>query len=382
MHQAAITESYRAGVLHKSLVLALVGLTSSLVNLGPGTRELGVRYIDEAESILLREMETPTLSKLQALILIIKYRENTRRFASVFMLTAMAMRSAIALRLNYEHPSQPCLTREGCRRVLWSLFMIDTHLAGGYQDFTLCPADIIHVQLPCHEINYKLNLPSQAPNLSSSTTAEELSPLAHVIHVRWLRHRVLAFTKKTAVLKLNRPLNIEVRAFQQELNTYIASLPTNLHFSAHNARLHSYSDTFSAFATIHIVWHTTHCILYRLTLHGMKEALPSHVIDDLDPSFVYDCRAQCLEKSRTMAEVIRVVTLSGVDITLMDLDMAVNAYQCARMLFHLHRSMPDAIGASDLHACVGYCEAFVNSLLPDCETLQYIVSPHSNYSLW
>lgn len=381
MHQAVITESYRAGVLDKALVLALVGLTSSLADLGPGTRELGTRYIDEAESILLKDMESPKISKVQALILVIKHRENARRFGSVFMLTAIAARFVTALRLNYEHKAQPFLTREGCRRLLWSLFMIDTHIAGGYQDFALLPADIIHVQLPCHEDTYKLNLPSATPSLhdgntalAGSTAMEELSPLAQVIRVRWLRHRVLAFTKKAAVLKLDRSLDVEVRVLQDELDSFLASLPPNLHFSEDTARLHSYSNTFSAFATIHIVWYTTHCILYRLTMHGIKEALPSQVIDSLEPAFVEHCRRQCLEKSRGMAEVFRTVTCSGMNMACVDLDMAVNAYQCARMLFYLYRMMPGEVGFNDLQTLVGYCETFVNGLVPDCEALRYIVS--------
>lgn len=375
LHQASVMERYRTGLLDAPLALSLVGLTSSLLDLGPGTKELGNKYIDLAESMVLNERERPSMPLIQALIFIIKHRSAARRFSGVFTLMAIAVRFAMALRLNYEAPRMSFLAREGCRRVMWSLYMIDTILASGYQDFTLCPDEIIHVSLPCHDRNFRLDLPQAVDTLRArpSNGGHELSSMALTILALGLRYRVLRFTKRAAISS-NTDLESEIRPQEEDIETYIGQLPPSFTFSESNVRLHAYSSTLPALATIHIALYVSQCNIYRLTIAGLQEAMRPDILNLVDPKFITQCHYRCLESTRGMARLFKALLELDLDRPILDFEAAATAYQCARMQYYLHRIIP-GISTDELSACSQHCLDFIDKLCFDGDAVDYIVSP-------
>ncbi|KAH8883691.1 hypothetical protein GQ53DRAFT_882075 [Thozetella sp. PMI_491] len=376
LQQASVMERYRAGILDDALTLAIAGIATSFLDLGPETKQLGAGYIDAAESIVVADREVPSIPRVQALIFIIKHRIACRRFSSVFMLTAIAVRFALALRLNYEDPNMPFLAQEGCRRTMWSLFMIDTTLAAGYRDFTLCPAEIMHIRLPCHDRNFKLDLPQTVARLQVETSElrnHDLGSLALTIRVMWLRHRVLQFSKKAAASEVSH-LEQEIHSFQAELDSYLSSLPSPFQLSETNIRLHAYSTSLPAFAMIHVMWLGTHCILYRLAIDGFKEALPSDVLKALDPRFIAHCQDRCLESSRKMIELFINMLSLKLDVPVMDVDIGVSAYQAARILSHLWRVIPEVVSIDEFLEQTACCLDFLKTMCIGSNALEHIVS--------
>ena len=205
----------------------------------------------------------------------------------------------MGLRLNYDDPKLDFLTRECCRRTMWSLYLIDTVMSAGYQDFALSSSRLLHIQLPTHDYNFDFDVPEQGDYLESShydpgertpstlsLVIREMDMFAHLTLLRFdllevanddtlerklilaflfrdtlvllvmdIRYRVLEFTKR-AVATYDLPeLGRQVDAFQLEFNNYQSQLLTQFQPLSRNIQLHAHSPTLPSFLSIQINWH-------------------------------------------------------------------------------------------------------------------------------
>ncbi|KAI0403684.1 hypothetical protein F4802DRAFT_607940 [Xylaria palmicola] len=343
LHRASLMQRYHAGMMDRALLLALVGVTSLLTDLGPGMREYGARCIDECQNMVLQDLENPSTIKIQALVLVMKHRILSRRFTSAFMLASMAARFAYALRLNYENPSLCFLARESRRRLMWAFLTIDSGVNGGQADFTLLPPDSLHIQLPCNERNFEFDLPQVTGHLRplpSQPFPDDVGSLALHVRLLWMRSRVSYCTKNV----LNMPesevaqLPQVIKVLSQELDTFNDHLPASFKFSESNLQLRAYSPRLCVYIMIHVWWRQCHCDLYRIVLSGLKEALPRSSVNRLEPQFVSYCTRQCFEHAIAMVEIFRLVLALDGGLPVTDLDLSVCAYQCARMLYFAYQT--------------------------------------------
>ncbi|CAK7203848.1 hypothetical protein SEUCBS139899_006597 [Sporothrix eucalyptigena] len=399
LHRASLMQRYRAGLVDRPLLLALVGITSLMTDLGPGTRELGKQCIAEAEALVLSRLDRPSTLGLQTLVFVIHHRVLSGRFSSAFMLHGVASRFASALRLNHENTRLCFLARESRRRLMWALYMIDSSMANGYADFSLwayradradradAHSDVMNIQLPCNERNFEFDLPERTeplrppprgPDGSLPPLPDDIGFLALHVRIRSLRGRILQYTKdvtsplgsgggssdptgtgmdiettpsttaSTAAIDTSAidvsSIPARVAEIAADLDSFAARLPVSFRWSEANVRLRTYSPRLCVFLMTHIWWEQCHCELYRLALVGLQEALPAPYIAQLTrqfPTFVHHCRAQVLEHASAMAEMFRcVLTLeNGVPVT--DLDLPICLYQCVRLLFYISRTNPD-----------------------------------------
>lgn len=359
LHRASLMQRYHAGLIDRGLLLALIGITSLLTDLGSGTRDFGARCIDEAETTVLRELEKPSTLKLQTLVLIIKHRILMRRFPSAFMLHAVASRFAVALRLNHENPRLCFLAQESRRRLMWAVYMIDTGIAAGHPDFGLwenkAPSNI-RIQLPCNERNFDFDLPEVTEPLEQPAPGpdgvippmtDDIGFLALHIRVCLLRSRILQYTKNmihgnpTPEQIANLPARFA--ELESQLGAFAARLPVSFNWSEANVRLRAYSPRLCVFVMTHMWWEQCHIDLYRVAAHSgvSRDALPQNMMARIEashPGFAGICRRQIFEHARAMADMFSLMlALDGVPVT--DMDLPVCLYQCARMLYlSLHTS--------------------------------------------
>ncbi|OLN89027.1 putative transcriptional regulatory protein C530.11c-like protein 1 [Colletotrichum chlorophyti] len=349
LHRASLMQRHHAGRLDRPLLLALIGITSMLTDLGPGTREYGEKCIDESESIILKSLENASTIKVQALALIIKYRVLTRRFSSAFMLAATAARFATALRLNYENPDLCFLAQESRRRLMWALFMIDQGMAGGYRDLTLWTPELIHISLPCNERDFEFDLaPPSLRNLVPSPDESEnddIGSLALHVRILWLRGRILKFAKRASVCSdddLGR-LREQLQSFARELSDFAERLPVSFRWSDNSLRLRAYSPRLCVFIMIHVWWRQCHCDLYRLGLVGLRDSLSRSAAERMGRDFIAECQRQCFEHAMEMSNMF--TSVKQLDhYPVADLDMPVCAYQCVRMLYYIYHLNAEEYG--------------------------------------
>ena len=132
----------------------------------------------------------PSIMRTQALLLVIRCKMCIGDYTLAFTQVAMLSRMAFSLRLNYQSPGASFLASETRRRLMWAIYMLDTHWAGGLLEFTTCPADAVHVDLPCTEEGFELDIqPSQQVQLHSLSQIPGL--LAADICVAYLRDQIL-----------------------------------------------------------------------------------------------------------------------------------------------------------------------------------------------
>ncbi|KAK5655681.1 hypothetical protein OQA88_5614 [Cercophora sp. LCS_1] len=363
LHRASLMERYHAGTLDRSLLLAIIGITSLLSEMGPGMDEYGERCIDDAASLCLAELEKPSILRLQALVLVVKHRILSKRFSSAFMLHAIASRFATALRLNHENPSLCFLARESRRRLMWSIYMIDSALAGGQADFALWPdaEHQIHIQLPCNERHFEFDLPEtteplQPPPLDPQGMVPSLPDVVGfmALHVRihWIRTRILQCTLKAAAMPTAEELAAlpsRCAGLAAELEAFEARMPLSFRWSDGNLRLRAYSPRLGIFVMTHVWWRQCHLDLYRMFLPGLKEALPHSALAQLDPHMVAQYRRNCYEHAKAMADMFAqlVIPGNGAPVTstpITDIDLPGCAFQCVRVLYHGLQTAADEMG--------------------------------------
>lgn len=346
LHRASLMEQYHAGKVDRCLLLALVGITTCLTDMGPGMRIYGNRCIDEAESMILSDYARPSTIKVQALVFMIKHRILSNRFPSAFVLLSVASRFAVALKLNFDPPNICFLAQESRRRLVWALYCIDAGISGGNRDYSLWRAERIFIGLPCNERNFEFDLPQDTeklipdPDQPPPAQGEDVGSLALHIRIQHIRHKISEFTKDSLLagpaVNPSR-LQTQVLSLHRELEDFAAQLPVSFQFSENSLRLRAYSPRICVFVMIHIWWRQCHCDLYRLGLVGLREALSTQVLDTFDRSFIEHCQRQCVDHAMAMASIFSSMQkLKAKPVA--DLDLGICAYQCARMLRYAYHA--------------------------------------------
>lgn len=353
LHRASLMEQYHAGKVDRALLLALVGITSCLTDMGPGMREQGERCIKEAEDLIFSDYTRPSTIKVQALVFMIKHRILSNKFPNAFVLLSIASRFAAALRLNYESPNLCFLAQESRRRLMWALYCIDSGISGGYRDFSLWTPDRIYVGLPCNERNFEFDLPQSTekldPNYSEPQPpqAEDIGSLALHIRILHIRHKIAEFNKSVLMSRNVNTGDLQTRVLElhKELDDFANHLPASFQFSDNSLRLRAYSPRICVFVMIHIWWRQCHCDLYRLALVDLREALPRSALASFDISFLDHCQRQCVDHSLAMASIFSAMQKLNAR-PVADLDLAICAYQCARMLTYAYHTNSDKFNLS------------------------------------
>jgi hypothetical protein len=115
--------------MEESLSLAICAITALHLKYDKFFPAQSSQWVQKAEDTILQNLEHPSIFKLQAFLLIIRYIIEVGQFSRAFVLAALVSRSAFALRLNYEHPNLCFLAQEIRRRLMWSFFIVDGHFS-------------------------------------------------------------------------------------------------------------------------------------------------------------------------------------------------------------------------------------------------------------
>ncbi|KAK5086700.1 hypothetical protein LTR05_003868 [Lithohypha guttulata] len=365
MHRASVLQRYQAGLLDKALLLTIIGLTTCLTQFENATSAFTTTCMSIAEDLVLRDIEHPSVLKLQALVLVVKYKTYVKQFASAFMLFGLAARSAFGLRLNYESPGLCFLAQESRRRLMWSLYIIDSGLAGGLRDFVLCSETALHLRMPCRDRSFELDAPELEDNEDTENarpTIKHKGSLTLYIQIMMLRSKILYQTKDILRARVEDAKHIVllVKRLEHDIDSFCKDLPPDYHFSEKNLRLRAYAGRLPRYVVIHIWLHQCYCDLYRLLLTGLREALPASKVEILPNEFVQDCQRKCMDRARAISNILGSLMTLERYLPLFDLDMNICAYQAARLLFYgrrrepLHRASSSGTTMADVEKCLSF----------------------------
>ncbi|KAJ0421831.1 hypothetical protein BJY00DRAFT_106210 [Aspergillus carlsbadensis] len=359
-HRASLLKSWSQGALSPLVLQAICGLTSRFIHRNsPEHQELARKWIEETESRLLTRLAHPTVSDIEAWLLVTLDHCFARRFSRMLISISLTARLAYILRLNHEDDRQPFLVQEQRRRLMWSIFTMDTLYSSGKAEFTACTTETLHIQLPCNETSFSMDIPVSTEVLaptSESHGESAIGLLGYCVRVLEIRDRVQRLT--LTITNHRNPLEeslVAVQTLENELQRFQASLPSHYHFTTKTFSLHAFSPSRTPFIMLHAWWHQTHCDLFRFTIPGFREGLPASEISQLSDEFTAASREKCLSHALSVSQILETPkVVSGVDL-ISDPALAMCAFHSARIISRLGQfplgNMPQAELVARLSAC-------------------------------
>ncbi|KAH0424690.1 nitrate assimilation regulatory protein [Colletotrichum camelliae] len=348
------------GFIHKATFCQARYLASG----DQGRLQQATRWIQEAEMQLFMRLSEPSLSDIEALMLTTLDHIMARRFSKMLISACLAARLAYMMRLNYEDGRHGFLMQERRRRLMWAIFTLDTLYSSGRAEFTGCSKETIHLQLPCNERSFTLDIPVMTEPLSPPDirTTSDLGLMAYNIRVLDIRDRIQRLSHTITHRRKPLPECIEqLKGLADELDNLRRSLPQHYHFDKKNLFLRAYTPQRTSFVMFHAWWHQCQCDMYRFTIPGFREGLAFEELQGLSPEFVAYCRDRCLEHALAVSDIMATVTEMGKDIFITDPSLAMCAFHSARVISRLgspeFSPLPRAVMIAKLQACSDILEA-------------------------
>jgi hypothetical protein len=202
LHQATVTQRCRDKTIDRALQLALCAITSIYFD---KHHEKHANWAQEAERLILERLEEPSIFKIQASLLLIRYRAAVGQFPRAFIMAGLAARWAAALRLNYEHSKLTPVAQEVRRRTFWSLYLLEDSFCVGLKEFELFDPDTIYLQLPCEDIDFLQERYISTGYLQPGKGFEPdvLGPRAAFVRLAFIRRAIIRLSRKISMKEAN-----------------------------------------------------------------------------------------------------------------------------------------------------------------------------------
>lgn len=335
LYRPRTRQKWMNGTLDESLRLAISGVALSHQDAGrkAGTREqfLAEQWIQRAEHIVWDKLESPTVSRLQALLLVILYRVDVGQFQRGFMLLSIAARAAAAMRLNHERSDQHSATLEVRRRIMWCMKLVERYFCVGLPEFELCPLENIYLRMPSCERDFA----------EGSAGIDKDGPGAYPLCIRLerLRRDIMRLTRSLALCEQPFPsLPSLAQDFETELNLVAEQMEGGPDLGTEKLSRFLLSQWLPRHILLHLSWHQCHCDIYRLFLVGYREAAPAVVLDALDPVYTAQAVSLCLHHATAIIQILTNLNQQSMQPRLLEFDTAICAYQATRLILFLSRT--------------------------------------------
>ena len=335
LYRPRTRQKWMNGTLDESLRLAISGVALFHQEAGRkvGTREqfLSEQWIRRAEGIIWDKLESPTVSRLQALLLVILYRVDMGQFQRGFMLLSLAARAAAAMRLNHERSDQHSATLEVRRRIMWCMKLVERYFCIGLPEFELCPLENIYLRMPSCERDFA----------EGSAGVDRDGPGAYPLCIRLerLRRDIMRLTRSLALCEQPFPsLPGIAQDFEAELNLIGEQIEDGPTLGPEKLSRILHSQWLPRHILLHLSWHQCHCDLYRLFLVGYREAAPRVVLDALDPDVTSHAVSLSLHHATAIIQILTSLNQQITQARLLEFDTAICAYQATRLVLFLSRT--------------------------------------------
>lgn len=190
LHRPSIMRLYRAQEADPALIASVVAVASRL----PGTTEeetaIGFQCAHVAQELVARRFNQPSIFRIQAHLLLLRFQLWTGSSNDPLLAMAHVARSAFMLGLNHETSEPAFHVQESRRRLMWAIYISDSLLADGLQEYTACPIAAIHLRLPCMEDDFELGNENDSVRLHETTT-QRLGIVGYYVRIIHLSDEIL-----------------------------------------------------------------------------------------------------------------------------------------------------------------------------------------------
>ena len=394
LHPHTTRERFIEGILEECLLLALCAITALHLEPSLPARDHSpsAQWADAAEQLIWHRLESPSIPRLQALLLCINYRMETKSFQRAFMLAGLAARAATAMRLNHERTDLDFVSAEVRRRIVWSLKVMDSYFSIGLPEFELCAWETIYLELPCREdeFNHPLQSPLD-PRLSMPQICGEDRSFHFCIRLATIRRDVMKLTRSLALYDQPfPPLAKLMQSLDRELSHICGQMPGGADLSSLELSRLINTRWLPRHIMMHISWHQCWTDLHRLLLPQYPDAAPLVALQGLEPSYVSNAEHICLQHAIAIVQILSDLNQQCTFPHRLEFDSAICAYHATRLLLFISRcgatsARPSPeFAASRAELCLAAIKRFyrpsalVKPIVDDMERMIKTFSPHSD----
>lgn len=399
LHPQTTIRQCSEGNLDICLSYAISAVASHHKGPGQGRDDAAQNWIQTAEELIWKHLESPTLPRLQALLLIVLYRVETGGFQRAFMLSSLAARAAAAMRLNYERTAPQDATgrisREVRRRVMWSLKFVERYFCMGLPEFELCPVESIYLDLPCvfsfdslnqlfaddssyrcweEDFSISKDSPGQQPERNLQTS--DYGSYQLCVKLEMLRRDIVKLTRSLSVYDAPFPqLPGLMQGFEQHLEQVRRELPNGPHLTADHITQLLNTPWLSRQILVHLSYHQAYSDLYRILLRGYREAAPNVVLDSLDPDLLAKASHLSLQHATAIVDILATLNQQSQRPQLLEFDSAICGYHATRVLLFIAQfgAAPRPIGEEWALSRAELCMASLRRFFPTSRLVRPIL---------
>ncbi|KAJ4331340.1 hypothetical protein N0V87_009236 [Didymella glomerata] len=294
----------------------------------------GTQWAKIAEEMFFADYSTISTTKLKVLILLHDQEARTGNYAGSFLLTGLVIRMAHALQLNNEAstdimckedgPNEASI-RECQRRLMWACYMLDVWAGSGVDHLTILNEKDIKIQLPCNERQFLLQIPVITERLEEGTTLDfipksdlpekprdNLGMAAYYVRIVSIWRRVLRFSKHMNEEQPPWEPGSEFSQLIEEVQSWKASLPSWLDFSADNIYIRRESHQLGALFLNHCMYHHVLCDIHRIALPDLYRNQQPYDFPPEQHAFMSRLQNICFEHAQLMSVLVATILQHGI----------------------------------------------------------------------
>ncbi|KAF2494605.1 hypothetical protein BU16DRAFT_43548 [Lophium mytilinum] len=239
-------------------------------------------FAAHARQILQGDLETPSVSRVQALLMLTGHDWGAGNGRRAWMYLGMAIRMVQMLDLCQEpkYPKDRLPTREEFikmeerRRTAWTCFLMDSLLSGGKGRKRSLDASDMMIQLPCEKDDFVFGEPVCCENIDGqivmppiSLDVGELGIIAYSLRAANIWGMVARWACSSTVNnELPWAKTSEFHKLIHDLNAWQGSLPPRLQYDLFSLHSHNAVDQGQAFCYMHCIHFMSFMFLHRAYL--------------------------------------------------------------------------------------------------------------------
>ncbi|CAG9978377.1 unnamed protein product, partial [Clonostachys byssicola] len=348
LHAPTIMAEWKRGGLDHVLVKTMCATGLGGGNCKAGDRERVASWFRDAQAVVLSRLGTLSLSRLQALVLIIHYHYENGDTIEAWNLLAVAARLGFTLKLNHERSALNPIAQESGRRLMWHIYLFDRIFSGGLEDLEVCPVGrMLHLRLPSEDRSFERGMPSRAQYLfhkeSENSGHLDMDLYSYILRIYASRDRILRYTKRIC-REGACPIQSksELSALEKELTIFGESLPADIQLNSGRISLMAQSRDSSGYIRLHTVWLQCYIDLYRFLVPGIRESVSRDVITDTPDEYVSYCQHSVLTRIVQLFDFWSEFFKKCENEPVKDIYFAVSLYQASQIIDNLqHLLLPN-----------------------------------------
>ncbi|KIV79656.1 hypothetical protein PV11_07205 [Exophiala sideris] len=276
----------------------------------------GVRWARKAKEMAMRDMLTPSVQNLMALILISEYGAGAHGNATAFILSGCCHRLARLLGLDDEREGSPTSGPEMCRleggrRLMWSCFILNSIIESGVDTDNSSKGLPPKLPLPASESEF-ISQTSHGGReerwlvaMESPDATRNVDYRGQTVYLIYLRTQVLRLIRQSlSQTEIQSPDSAFIKLLTR-LQSWYANVPARLYITDLNVYILKELNMLGPVFFIHFAYHAAVADLTRVSLPGFDFPLAA-TFADVPHHFRQNCQRLCRQHADEISRLIEI----------------------------------------------------------------------------